>query len=99
MLTWNRGYDRSRTVDNFVMPGLVPGIHVFTTTLQNKTSMAGTSPAMTIILVFRRRNRDDAVRPEQLFETAPIRQHIAIHPSIMVRVAGNLFRAMARHEL
>jgi hypothetical protein len=28
-----------------VMPGLVPGIHVFAST--NKTWMAGTSPAMT----------------------------------------------------
>jgi hypothetical protein len=30
-----------------VMPGLVPGIHVFLQ-LQSKTWMAGTSPAMTI---------------------------------------------------
>jgi hypothetical protein len=33
---------------NSVMPGLVPGIHVFLLTLwRNKTWMAGTSPAMT----------------------------------------------------
>jgi hypothetical protein len=31
----------------FVMPGLVPGIHVFADK-QEKTWMAGTSPAMTI---------------------------------------------------
>jgi hypothetical protein len=31
----------------FVMPGLVPGIHVFTGLKQEKTWMAGTSPAMT----------------------------------------------------
>jgi hypothetical protein len=30
-----------------VMPGLVPGIHVFGRRLQGKTWMAGTSPAMT----------------------------------------------------
>jgi len=30
-----------------VMPGLVPGIHVFPYALSNKTWMAGTSPAMT----------------------------------------------------
>ncbi|MGY4260449.1 hypothetical protein ACVI1L_007517 [Bradyrhizobium sp. USDA 4516] len=30
-----------------VMPGLVPGIHVFASTGQGKTLMAGTSPAMT----------------------------------------------------
>jgi hypothetical protein len=30
----------------FVMPGLVPGIHVFSDAL--KTWMAGTSPAMTV---------------------------------------------------
>ena len=29
------------------MPGLVPGIHVFKTVQQEKTWMAGTSPAMT----------------------------------------------------
>jgi hypothetical protein len=29
------------------MPGLVPGIHVFLSAYQSKTSMAGTSPAMT----------------------------------------------------
>jgi len=32
---------------DFVMPGLVPGIHVLTTCRQKKTWMAGTSPAMT----------------------------------------------------
>jgi hypothetical protein len=31
----------------FVMPGLVPGIHVFLTLAGSKTWMAGTSPAMT----------------------------------------------------
>ena len=31
----------------FVMPGLVPGIHVFTVSFHKKTWMAGTSPAMT----------------------------------------------------
>jgi hypothetical protein len=31
----------------FVMPGLVPGIHVFAAVLCLKTWMAGTSPAMT----------------------------------------------------
>jgi hypothetical protein len=31
----------------FVMPGLVPGIHVFLTVVA-KTWMAGTSPAMTL---------------------------------------------------
>jgi hypothetical protein len=31
---------------SFVMPGLVPGIHVL---LHKKTWMAGTSPAMTVI--------------------------------------------------
>jgi hypothetical protein len=30
-----------------VMPGPVPGIHVFTTLQKSKTWMAGTSPAMT----------------------------------------------------
>jgi hypothetical protein len=30
-----------------VMPGLVPGIHVFAALQQSKTWMAGTSPAMT----------------------------------------------------
>jgi hypothetical protein len=29
------------------MPGLVPGIHVFTAHIGKKTWMAGTSPAMT----------------------------------------------------
>jgi hypothetical protein len=34
----------------FVMPGLVPGIHVFSSSQhQSKTWMAGTSPAMTVI--------------------------------------------------
>jgi hypothetical protein len=31
----------------FVMPGLVPGIHVFASLKAGKTWMAGTSPAMT----------------------------------------------------
>ncbi|MEA2895885.1 MAG: hypothetical protein QOJ84_1500 [Bradyrhizobium sp.] len=30
------------------MPGLVPGIHVFTSSIANKTWMAGTSPGMTM---------------------------------------------------
>ncbi|WP_276326497.1 hypothetical protein [Bradyrhizobium valentinum] len=30
-----------------VMPGLVPGIHVFASINREKTWMAGTSPAMT----------------------------------------------------
>jgi hypothetical protein len=30
-----------------VMPGLVPGIHVFSAFIASKTWMAGTSPAMT----------------------------------------------------
>ena len=36
-----------RTLRELVMPGLVPGIHVFSSTRQSKTWMAGTSPAMT----------------------------------------------------
>jgi hypothetical protein len=36
------------TAKNFVMPGLVPGIHVFAAIIQEKTWMAGTSPAMTV---------------------------------------------------
>jgi hypothetical protein len=31
----------------FVMPGLVPGIHVLAAVKREKTWMAGTSPAMT----------------------------------------------------
>jgi len=39
----------------FVMPGLVPGIHVLAANLARKTWMAGTSPAMTKKrIVFRR---------------------------------------------
>src|SRR5262249_3502307 len=34
---------------DFVMPGLVPGIHVLAEVLQMKTWMSGTSPAMTMI--------------------------------------------------
>jgi hypothetical protein len=34
---------------SIVMPGLVPGIHAFLSLLPNKTWMAGTSPAMTLI--------------------------------------------------
>src|SRR5581483_6924392 len=37
----------TRALCKLVMPGLVPGIHVFTVALQNKTWMAGSSPAMT----------------------------------------------------
>ncbi|MGP8123089.1 MAG: hypothetical protein ACLP8B_21520, partial [Xanthobacteraceae bacterium] len=36
------------------MPGLVPGIHVFTAFATRKTWMAGTSPAMTPIDAFER---------------------------------------------
>ena len=32
---------------DFVMPGLVPGIHVFSLVQRDKTWMAGTNPAMT----------------------------------------------------
>jgi hypothetical protein len=32
-----------------VMPGLVPGIHVFAAQNQTKSWMAGTSPAMTSV--------------------------------------------------
>jgi hypothetical protein len=39
----------------FVMPGLVPGIHVFL--FEAKTWMAGTSPAMTELGVAQRRKR------------------------------------------
>jgi hypothetical protein len=34
------------------MPGLVPGIHVFTAQVKEKTWMAGTSPAMTAKTIF-----------------------------------------------
>ena len=34
----------------FVMPGSVPGIHVFAAPIKHKTWMAGTSPTMTIIV-------------------------------------------------
>ena len=33
------------------MPGLVPGIHVFSVQPRHKTWMAGTSPAMTNVVV------------------------------------------------
>jgi hypothetical protein len=36
-----------RASSPLVMPALVAGIHVFASTLQNKTWMAGTNPAMT----------------------------------------------------
>ncbi|MGF6311293.1 hypothetical protein ABIB82_005510 [Bradyrhizobium sp. i1.8.4] len=35
-----------RSLHKLVMPGLVPGIHVFAS--RRKTWMAGTSPAMTV---------------------------------------------------
>jgi hypothetical protein len=38
-----------RIASQFVMPGLVPGIHVFETQQPAKTWMAGTSPAMTAL--------------------------------------------------
>jgi hypothetical protein len=41
----NRNGASPRSYAKFVMPGLVPGIHVFV--CENKTWMAGTSPAMT----------------------------------------------------
>ncbi len=37
------------------MPGLVPGIHVFVASMEEKTWMAGTSPAMTMELSLRAR--------------------------------------------
>src|SRR5688572_22589257 len=40
-----------------VMPGLVPGIHVLLAASENKTWMAGTSPAMTAGLVHRPQSR------------------------------------------
>jgi hypothetical protein len=33
------------------MPGLVPGIHEFSSGIETKTWMAGTSPAMTVEIV------------------------------------------------
>jgi hypothetical protein len=44
------------TLYPFVMPGLVPGIHVFLS--WPKTWMAGTSPAMTKILMVSRLRSD-----------------------------------------
>jgi hypothetical protein len=41
------GHDVATRCLSLVMPGPVPGIHVFTTLQQAKTWMAGTSPAMT----------------------------------------------------
>jgi hypothetical protein len=35
-------------MNSIVMPGLVPGIHVFLSARHSKTWMAGTSPAMTV---------------------------------------------------
>jgi hypothetical protein len=35
------------SLQKLVMPGLVPGIHVFSASARRKTWMAGTSPAMT----------------------------------------------------
>jgi hypothetical protein len=35
---------------NLVMPGLVPGIHDLTLIAAEKTWMAGTSPAMTVVV-------------------------------------------------
>jgi hypothetical protein len=40
---WDADADQER---KFVMPGLVPGIHVFL--VPSKSWMAGTSPAMTL---------------------------------------------------
>ncbi len=39
--------DKAVLLAIFVMPGLDPGIHVFLYTIESKTWMAGTSPAMT----------------------------------------------------
>jgi hypothetical protein len=36
---------------SFVMPALVAGIHVFSFSPQHKTWMAGTSPAMTAVVL------------------------------------------------
>ena len=41
----------SRRMPASVMPGLVPGIHVFTAIKGRKTWMAGTSPAMTKLMI------------------------------------------------
>jgi hypothetical protein len=41
--------NKIRHFQEFVMPGLVPGIHVFAELDLEKTWMAGTSPAMTKI--------------------------------------------------
>ena len=38
---------RGHSAAKFVMPGLVPGIHVFSVIAKRKSWMAGTSPAMT----------------------------------------------------
>jgi hypothetical protein len=45
-LRWSFSLDEIRLA-KFVMPGLVPGIHVFAAFKLRKTWMAGTSPAMT----------------------------------------------------
>jgi hypothetical protein len=50
------------------MPGLVPGIHVFASQQQEKTWMAGTSPAMT---------RDTVFQP---FRMAALVWHIHLMP-------------------
>jgi glyoxylase-like metal-dependent hydrolase (beta-lactamase superfamily II) len=72
------------------MPGLVPGIHVFTAAKQEKTWMAGTSPAMTVLttgvlmsdnddIPF---NRDFALKPGVVDEVRPgVRRILCDNPS------------------
>jgi hypothetical protein len=40
-------FSTNASPEEAVMPGLVPGIHVFAASQQEKTWMAGSSPAMT----------------------------------------------------
>src|SRR5690242_12447725 len=63
------------------MPGLAPGIHVLT--LQTKTWMAGTSPAMTVAS----RCSRHADLPRQA--------HPAADPDTVLRVGDHLFAAAA----
>jgi hypothetical protein len=42
---------KSASCNNIVMPGLVPGIHVFDHHRRRKTRMAGPRPAMTRFIV------------------------------------------------
>jgi len=43
--------ERDKNNRESVMPGLVPGIHVLETNATLKTRMAGTSPAMTTMMI------------------------------------------------